>query len=385
MKRVLFVSQAISQSYIDLLSEALGSEVLIDLISGSNVRVNGRLFTSPAHMSTSIKSRFICWYKHFLFTQKWMKSNRKNRYDLIFATSNPPINSYLGLSLKKTFKCPFVYMNWDLYPQIVSASINNPVADFFVKLWHSWNNKHYKDIDRMITIGHTMSDSINKELKEKIHINVIPIDVNVDVLKPVEKNINPFVLENNLLSKFIVLYSGKMGIGHNIECILQASELLRDISDIHFVFIGDGEKYNTVKRYIKDNDVCNISLFPLQPLSVFPYSMACGDIGIVSQEAYMSHLFMPSKAYSMMACGLSLIGISSGYDDLSALIKNNHIGYVVEDSSPVTLAEYIKDLYLHKEKLCNMKLRARNIAESDYSAEVVKKFYVNLFGELLHN
>ena len=62
----------------------------------------------------------------------------------------------------------------------------------------------------------------------------------------------------------------------------------------------------------------NVSLYPLQPEEMFHYSIACGDIGIVSQEKKLSHLFMPSKTYDLMATGTGIIGISNGDDDLSS-------------------------------------------------------------------
>ena len=110
MKRILFISQALNQSYFDMVCDALGEDVMIDLITGSNIkpkRKNTKVLSSPPHNPISLKSRLICWKSHFLYVLKLVKNNKK-KYDLIFATSNPPINSYIGLLLKRKYKCPFV-------------------------------------------------------------------------------------------------------------------------------------------------------------------------------------------------------------------------------------------------------------------------------------
>lgn len=382
MKRVLIVSQVIPQWYVDTLRNAIGNDACIDIITGSVV-AGCNVISSPPHDARSFKSRLICWMKHYRFIRKWVKNNRHRHYDLIFAVSNPPINAAIGLKLKKQFNAPFVYMNWDLYPQVIEYGIRNVVGKAVGQIWHCWNNRNYPKIDKILTIGNVMAETINIGLKNKISIDVMPIAVDTSRLRPIEKTDNPFAIEHQLADKFVVLYSGKMGVGHNIELILSASRLLKAHTDIQFVFIGNGPKYDTVKKYVEENHAKNILLLPLQPEDVFPYSMACGDVGIVSQEAIMAHLFMPSKTYSMMACGEAIIGISSAHDDLKLLIESENIGFCVTDANPEALANAILKLYNNQELMDQFKRNARFTAESKFSVDIIQKEYTKLFEKLI--
>lgn len=376
-KNVLIVSQVIPQWYVDTLTCALGNDVHIDIITGSDVK--GNVIKSPAHDSRSFKSRLICWFKHYDFVKKWANANKSKKYDLIFAVSNPPVNSSVGLMLKKIFKAPFIYMNWDLYPQVVETTIKNPAVKLVCNEWHRWNSRNYKNIDAMLTIGSVMADTLNADLKDKIPVNIIPIAVDTDRLIPVEKQKNPFCTEHGLENKFVVLYSGKMGMGHNIEMILEAAEKLRQNEEIRFVFIGEGPKYSVVEQHIKEYKSDNILLLPLQSEEMFPYSMACGDVGIVSQESSMAHLFMPSKTYSMMACGEAIVGIGTDRDDLYGLINKYGIGETVTDNSSDTLAEKLQLLYADTEKIAIYKNRSRKIAEEEFSLPGIVDKYRELF------
>lgn len=380
MKNVLIVSQAISQWYVDTLTKALGKDTCIDIITGSSVK--GNVVNSPSHNAKSLKSRLISWCQYYRFVMHWARQNKKRRYDIVFATSNPPINSVIGLKLKRIFKSKFIYMNWDLYPQVIEKSIKNPVSKILCSIWRYWNSYNYPKIDKMITLGNIMADCINRELKHAIGIDVIPVPADTERLRPIDKKDNRFISEHNLENKFIILYSGKMGLGHNIELILEASVLLKDIRDIHFVFIGSGQKYETVASFIAMRNPQNVSLFPLQPDDIFPYSIACGDVGVVTQEQSMAHLFMPSKTYSMMACGEAIIGVSSEHDDLSELIRNNNIGYCVMDNSAETLAHCIRRLYDDSSLLKKMKTNSRRTAVEKYNIDIVVKNYEVLFNGL---
>ena len=380
-KRVLIVSQVIPQWYVDLLTASLGKDVTIDIITASEVK--GNIIKSPKHNPASLKSRLVSWYNHYSFMCRWIKKNQKTKYDLIFAVSNPPINPFVGLKIKKKFNAPFIYMNWDLYPQVIRASIHNPIASIACTAWSAWNNKHYTCIDQIITIGNIMASSMNAELKNKASVKVIPIGVDTKRLKPIEKKENKFCVENGLSDKFVVLYSGKMGLGHNIEMILEAAGKVKQYKDIVFVFIGFGPKYVIIEQHIKNSRSDNIMLLPLQSEEMFPYSMACGDIGVVSQEASMAHLFMPSKVYSMMACGEAIIGIGTDKDDLSQLIKKDAIGISIVNGSADSLAESIVALYKDKETLRKYKNASRKAAEEKYDLSVIQKSYSQLFRDYL--
>lgn len=379
-KNVLIVSQVIPQWYVDLLTEALGPDTHIDIITGSDVR--GNVISSPVHDPRSFVSRLRCWWRHYRFMSRWMRQNRHRHYDLVFAVSNPPINPYIGLKLKKLFRASFVYMNWDIYPQIIDLTIRNPLVHFVCSLWSGWNNRHYKKIDRMLTIGEVVSESINADLKQPIAIDVIPIAVNTKQLVPIAKADNSFRKENGLDGKFVVLYSGKMGFGHNIELILSAAQRLRSYEDIVFVFIGDGQKVSLV-RDVVDGGATNVRLFPLQPEEMFRYSMACGDVGVVAEEESMAHLFMPSKTYSMLACGMPIIGICSEHDDLQRLIADEKIGAAVTDGQAESFCRRVLEMYEDRERLAAMSETARLCAVEQFDLSVIKQRYIDLFESLL--
>ncbi len=380
-KRVLIVAQVIPQWYVDLLTDALGPDTHIDIITGSEVK--GNVIPSPPHDPRSFVSRLKCWWRHYRFMSRWMRQNKHRCYDLVFAISNPPINSYVGLKLKKVFRAPFVYMNWDIYPQIIDLTIRNPLVHFACSLWKGWNNRNYRKIDRMLTIGEVVSRSINADLKQPIRIDVMPIAVNTSFLMPMDKQDNRFCTENGLDDKFVVLYSGKMGFGHNIELILSAAEQLRHREDIVFVFIGEGQKVDLVRDAIEKNNATNVRLFPLQPDEMFRYSMACGDVGVVAEEESMAHLFMPSKTYSMLACGMPVIGICSEQDDLQRLLTTQDVGAAVTDNQTTTFCRCVLDLYEDREKLAVLKQKARVCAEEQFDLAVIKQQYTALFQELL--
>lgn len=366
---------------MDILKEALPADSVVDVITGSQMERH-TFIEAPPHDPVSLKSRLVCWYQFYRFVMKWAKE-QKHIYDLIFATSNPPVNGLLGVRLKKRLGGKFVYMNWDLYPQVIETSMHGLIPMVFSRCWHWLNNRIYPKVDQMVTIGAEMGKTINASLKQEIEVDVIPMFTDAIRMHPIPKGENLFCRENGLVDKFIVLYSGKMGLGHNLEILLQASELLKDVGDIRFVFIGHGQKYETVNEWIQEKNSTNVVLFPLQSEEMFPLSMACGDIGFISQEKEAAKCFMPAKTYDMMACGMAVIAYSEGTDDLSNLVREGGFGVTITEDEPQLLAQKIREMYSNRELLNTYSRKARELAENRFDKKPITAQYRAVFDKAL--
>lgn len=379
---ILILSQSLAQYELDQIVASFPNGTDFVMLTGSKLEHKCvHIVRTASHDSRSLKSRLFCWAKYRRDVKSWIKTN-KLQFDLIYGISNPPINSMIGCYLKKKLNAPFVYMNWDIYPQIVEETYSNTLIKIICGFWHRINSRNYPQIDQMITIGKVMSESINKPLKNKINIEIIPIACNVDKMIPREKETNPFIQEKGLEGKFIILYSGKLGYGHNIRIILGAAKKLENYEDIVFVFVGKGPRCEEVSAYI-ENGGANVRLYPYQPEEIIPYSIASGDIGVVSQEAKLAHLFLPSKTYNLMACGIPVIGLCSDHDDLQYLLETTKVGIPLIENNADKMAESILSLYQNKDKRKQMSVKAREVACREYSEKVVLEKYRALFERVI--
>ena len=77
------------------------------------------------------------------------------------------------------------------------------------------------------------------------------------------------------------MYSGNLGLTHNIEKILNTALKLKEVNDIKFVVIGEGPKKNIVDNFALKNQLKNLLVLPYQDEETLPYSLSAGDISIV--------------------------------------------------------------------------------------------------------
>lgn len=376
--KVLVLNQKVSDSYMDVIRDALPHDTEITLITGSEMERYSYI-KAPAHNPDSLAGRLTCWWQFYRFVMKWAKRHKQEGFDLVYATSNPPVNGLLGVRLKKVLGAKFVYMNWDLYPQVIEASMDGMISRAFSTLWHGLNRVIYPKIDQMITIGEVMSQTINEKLVKKVNVDVVPMYTDVQRLHPIPKQENPFCIQQGICDRFIVLFSGKMGLGHNLELLLDASLLLQENRDVLFLFIGHGQKYEMVEKWIAEHQSPNVRLLPLQSEEIFPLSMASGDIGFISQEQAAAKCFMPAKTYDMMACGMALITYSEGTDDLTNLVRSRRLGIAMTNNDPGELADNILKLYRNRELLGEYGSNARSAAMREFDIQPIVKKYGAVF------
>lgn len=378
---MVILAQALGEKYVEMLEKAYDGELVV--LTGSTIKENARrrVYKTCKYNANSFKSRVFSWILFCADVFKILKHEKLN-IDIVFAVSNPPINSVIAYRLKKRYKCKVIFMDWDIYPQIVERTFRNPLIQLVCKYWHKMNNYIFPKIDLILTIGEHMKKNIESNIRNPINIKVLSLFTDCNRLKPVAKDENDFCMKYMLHEKIVFIYSGKMGMGHNLDIILEAAKKMKSEEKIQFLLIGEGQRYKTVEDRICKEQIQNVILLPFQPEEIFPLSLACGDVAIVTQESLLADLFLPSKAYDMMAVGMPIIGICTKEDDLADLILENEIGTIVTDNQVESLVKTIKrfaeDVELRKTYARNARKRALEKYDEAVVAEQYKKMLISV-------
>ena len=178
------------------------------------------------------------------------------------------------------------------------------------------------------------------------------------------------------------MYSGNMGMGHDIETMLNAARRLRLARDLHFMFIGAGPKWQIVADYIRLEAPANVTLLPWQPEAVVPFSLATADVALVSLEAGAEGLAFPSKALSAMAAGSALLGLSNTPSDLQVLIEQFHCGLNIKPGDVEGLVKAILRFKDNPKFLHKCRERARLAAEQNFGRKQIITKLLNYLAKL---
>jgi glycosyltransferase involved in cell wall biosynthesis len=164
-----------------------------------------------------------------------------------------------------------------------------------------------------------------------------------------------------------------------METIVAAASALRDRTDIHFVFLGDGAKRRWLETTTKENGLPNVTILDPRPRSEQTNFLNACDVGIVSLIGKMKGVSMPSRTYNILAAGKPVLAIADPGSEVALVVDEENIGLTV---SPDGVDEFIKavlDLAARPAaELREMGGRARKAAEAKYSLAAAIEAYLKV-------
>lgn len=185
--------------------------------------------------------------------------------------------------------------------------------------------------------------------------------------------IRPVAAEANMLrrawglgDRFVVGYSGNMGRAHEFGAVLGACELLRDETEIAFLFIGDGSERERLEREARCRRLENIHFRPHQPRTALPESLSTADVHLVSLRPALEGLVVPSKFYGIAAAGRAAIFIGDRDGEIARLIAACDCGLTVSAGDASALANAIHALKDDPARNATMGEAARHMLESRF-------------------
>jgi glycosyltransferase involved in cell wall biosynthesis len=350
------------------LSQQLGPIALLTghsetLAKGSQGPIT--LFPSVPYDRASSLSRGLTWLMYlghaFIWLQRW-----PGRIPCLLF-SNPPLLPWLGYGLRRWRHRPYAVMIHDIYPDVLVRLKGLSENSLITRIWRWLNRVSYEQADAVMTLGDcmavTLAGQFDPTRAKAGRLEIIHPWADTAWLRPLPKAENWFAQSQAQVGKLTVMYSGNMGMGHDIETMLNAARRLRPARDIHFMFIGAGPKRQIVADYLRHEAPGNVTLMPWQPEAVVPFSLATADVAMVSLEAGAEGLAFPSKALSAMAAGSALLGLSNTPSDLQVLIEQFHCGLNIKPGDVEGLVRAILTFQNNPAFMKKCRERARTAVE----------------------
>jgi len=170
---------------------------------------------------------------------------------------------------------------------------------------------------------------------KKIHV----VEVGVD-------SVQPLVLDRKKKrNRFVVMYSGALGLGYDFDIVLDAASLLAKYEDIVLVIRGFGELAPRLRKQVRELDLRNVvldtHLLPKEKLSSL---LRSADVFMLPMDsACFVDDGLPTKIFEYQAYGKPIVCVSRG--EAARFIEATKSGLVVEPKDACGFAEAIVKVY----------------------------------------
>lgn len=298
--------------------------------------------------------------------------------DVNLFLTQPPLFFIWGYVLKKLRGQSYCVVLMDLYPHIAVQAGALSEKAIYTRIMSTAVRFALRRADGVIVIGRCMAERVHQMGVEQRRIHLIPNWIDQELLAPISSSENLFRREQAWDGKFVVLYSGNIGVSHYFDDLLEAARRLRTRPEILFVFIGNGARRHEIENYKARHSLENIVLLPFQALQNLAQSLSAGDLHFVSLRHGFEGVVVPSKTYGALAVGRPILYQGDSEGEIARIILEEDVGAVLPTGAVeelvVTIVRYAEDATLVKRQ----GHRARKLAEEQFSKQVAIERYTRV-------
>lgn len=323
-------------------------------------------------------------------------SRMAGRQDYVFSISQPPIlGGLLGVFGKWQKRAKMIYCIQDFNPEQIMAVgyfKNKPL----LRIAMAVDKFSCKRSDLIITVGHDLAETLRNRFKgRKVPRHTIINNwIDEHQIYPLESsdgNVAAFKRKYGLEDKFVIMYSGNIGLYYDLENIIKVIGRFRDAKTkagrkVEFVFVGDGSMRENLVGYTEKNGMDNVAFIPYQEKENLIYSLNAGDVHWCVNSKGIKGVSCPSKIYGIMAAGKPILGVLEEGTEARSLIEKCGCGRCCEPSRYEEIGELIR-WYIDGDsdmgnQLKEMGMRGRKYLEENLTKGASVKKYVTAIGAL---
>ncbi|MDZ8065916.1 MAG: glycosyltransferase family 4 protein [Nostoc sp. DedQUE08] len=299
------------------------------------------------------------------------------RPDVILSTS-PSLPSCVPVALLGWLRaCPVILNLQDILPE-AAVHVGLLKNKLLIRLFTLLEKFAYRTATKISVIADGFVENLRSKGVEADKIVQIPNWVDVNFIRPLPKEDNPFRTAHSLNGKFVVLYSGNIALTQGLESVVKAASALRHIPDIVFVIVGEAKGLQRLQQECLDCGADNVMLLPFQPRKDLPQMLAAADVGLVVQKKNVVSFNMPSKIQVLLASGGALVASVPDNGTAARAIRQSGGGVIVPPEDPQALAMAILNLYQNPEKVKTLGYKSRQYAVEQYAFEQALNQYESL-------
>jgi glycosyltransferase involved in cell wall biosynthesis len=280
-------------------------------------------YASPDHRR-SLAARLRSFVSFLWFALR--AALRVGRVDAVMVSIQPMFVAPIAWVLARARGVPFILEVRDMWPD-VAVELGMLRSRVLIALCRVLERFVYRSADHIIVIGPEMKRLVAERGADPARIDVIP--QGYKPLPPAGRSIEETRSEYGLPDGFIAMYTGSFGVANNdLSMVLDAAARLRDVPELRFVLVGDGNRRNELVERCRREGLDRVHFVPMVPETEIPALLAVADVCIMTlPPGEFWKICFQNKVFNYLGNGRPVVAAVAG--DQETLIREADGGIVV--------------------------------------------------------
>jgi colanic acid biosynthesis glycosyl transferase WcaI len=323
------------------------------------------LFQRLAHDLTFTWSAFFA----ALFTRN---------FDVVYCSFPPPTLGLTAYVLAKLHRKPYVIKLPDLASDAALAT-GILREGFAIRIARAIERFAYRNADVVVCLCEPFIERLVSRGIERQKLQLISDWGDTQGVYPIA-DATAFRTANGLSAgQFLVMHTGNMGKKQDLMNLVRAAELSKDITNLVWLLVGQGEERTAIEEGIRQRQLKNIRLLPLQPAKSLAEMYSAADVLVLNQRAAVVDAVIPSKLLTYMAAGRTVLAATNDKSESARYIERAQCGLTVPPEDPNALVEAVLSLQADADLRKRLGANGRAYVERHFTKEKVLQEYDRLF------
>lgn len=322
------------------------------------------------------KTKKISRIKHILtyFFRSIRASFKVGKFDIVYTISQPPIlGGILGYLGKKITKGKLIYNIQDFNPEQIIA-VGYSKSKLLINLLLKIDKFVCKKADLVVVVGRDMQQTLvnrfkNKHVPKNVVINNWMDEKSVYPLDKNNAKIVAFKKKYDLEDKFVIMYSGNVGLFYDLENLITIFEKYKNNKEVAFAIIGEGAVKSKLIDYCKKHQMNNVVFIPYQDKKDLIYSLNAADVHLVTNAKGIKGVSVPSKIYGCLATNVPIFGILEKDTEAWKIIEKSKCGVLAETGNYKQIEECLDVIINDKNQFVKKHLTGRKFLEDNFTRD----------------
>lgn len=267
------------------------------------------------------------------------------RPDVVVAMTTPPMLALVAHVLGRLRRAKTVFWVMDVYPDLAFALGVVRRDSIAGRILRRLARQTLRRADLVVALGETMAEYLRNAGARRVE--VVHNWADGEAIRPLALEPHPLRSAWGWEGRFVVLYSGNLGLAHEFRTLLDAAALLISEPRIHFAFVGGGPRWNEAREEAVQLGLPNVEFRPYVDKDELPQSLTAADLHAITLREGLAGLLVPSKVYGVLAAGRPILYVGPAEGEVAAIVAQGGCGsaHAIGDASGVagTLLEYAGD------------------------------------------
>ncbi len=291
--------------------------------------------------------------------------------DVVITLTSPLLVGVVGWLMAALKRTKHIHWCMDLFPDtgvlfgmVKENGLAHRICVFFTR-------RYLRSARAVFALSSYMAGRIQRYGVRAERLHIVPVWADGAQLRPIPRPANQFIKHHQLEGRFVVMFSGNLELGGDIDTLVGALAELRDQRELLFVLISEGPRFEEFRVRCAQASLQNVLFLPYQRRELLAHSLSAGDVHIVTNKKGLSGLRVPCKTYGILAVGRPIVYIGEPHSEAADLIRDHELGFVLQEGDVKGVAAALRALQRDPLRRQEISSRARAVFEADFDAAVV--------------